>query len=143
MHKLVGRSNVLFSPSDATDQKGDANIWIITNIGFFSIVEKPWNRQNDELTVRARVHDDLMRLEAFLPSMGQIIESEDSDYRFRAVAPRQAVSAAMAKLAADIDYDNFKNEVASRQGHARAAIYSHVWHDLYGLQADQLADHLL
>jgi hypothetical protein len=66
--------------------------------------------------------------------MSAITESDDSDYRFRAVADRQAVSTSMAKLAADIDYDNFKNEVAKRQGYQRAAVYSDVWHDLYRLQ---------
>lgn len=67
--------------------------------------------------------------------MSDIIESADSDYRYRAVARRQAVSDALAQLAADIDYDNFKNEVASRQGYQRAAVYGDVWHDLYRLQA--------
>ena len=67
--------------------------------------------------------------------MSDIIESADSDYRYRAVARRQGVSDALAQLAADIDYDNFKNEVASRQGYQRAAVYGDVWHDLYRLQA--------
>ncbi len=66
--------------------------------------------------------------------MSDIIESEDSDYRYRAVAKREAVMAAMATLVADIDYDNFKSEVASRQGYRRAAVYGDVWDVLYGLQ---------
>lgn len=80
------------------------------------------------------MRSDLVRLKAYLPEMSEIIESHDSDYRYRAVAPRQAVSQAMAKLAADIDYDNFKNEVAQRQGYTRAAVYGHVWGELYRLQ---------
>lgn len=66
--------------------------------------------------------------------MGELIESDDSDYRYRAVAKRDAVMAALATLVADIDYDNFKNEVASRQGYERAAVYGDVWEVLYGLQ---------
>jgi hypothetical protein len=110
-------------------------MWILhPSVGFLSVVEKPWDRANGILTIRARVHDDLVRLKTFLPSMGSMIESLDSDYRYRAVAKREAVMAAMAKLAADIDYDNFKNEVAARQGYERAAIYGDVWQVLYRLQ---------
>jgi hypothetical protein len=86
------------------------------------------------LTIRARVRADLERLSTYVPDMSAIIESEDSDYRYRAVANRGAVSSAMAKLVADIDYDNFKNEVASRQGYQRASVYGQVWHKLYDLQ---------
>ncbi len=86
------------------------------------------------MTIRARVRADLERLSAYVPDMSDIIESDDSDYRYRAVANRGAVSSAMAKLAADIDYENFKSEIYKRQGSTRAAIYSDVWHDLYRLQ---------
>jgi hypothetical protein len=41
---------------------------------------------------------------------------------------------AAADLASQIDYDNFKNAVAARQGHERAGVYSKVWSVLYGLQ---------
>jgi hypothetical protein len=110
-------------------------IWILTTIGFFSIVQKPCNKANGTLTIRARVRDDLEGLRAYLPDMSDIIESEDSDYRYRTVAKRETVMAALATLVADIDYDNFKNEVALRQGYRRAAVYGDVWQVLYGLQA--------
>ena len=80
------------------------------------------------------MRSDLEGLRAYLPDMGEIIESHDSDYRYRALADRRAVSEAVAKLAADIDYDNFKNEVAKRQGRSRASVYGHVWGELYRLQ---------
>ena len=114
-------------------------MWILhPKVGFLSLVQKDWNKPNDTLTIRARVYDDLVRLKAYLPSMSDIISSEDSDYRHRAVADREAVMTAMAQLAADVRYDNFKDEVASLQGYTRAAIYGRVWHDLYRLQTDQL-----
>jgi hypothetical protein len=116
-------------------------MWIITKIGFFSIVQKEWNQPNHTLTIRARVRKDLESLRAYLPDMGEIVESLDSDYRYRAVADRKTVSEAMAKLAADIDYDNFKNEVASRQGYARASVYGDVWHDLYRLRSGRYEEH--
>ena len=100
------------------------------------MVQKDWNKPDDTLTIRARVYDDLVRLKAYLPSMSTIISSEDSDYRYRSVADREAVMAAMSMLTADIDYDNFKNKVASLQGYERAALYGDVWSILYRLQTE-------
>jgi hypothetical protein len=96
-------------------------IWILTTIGFFSIVQKEWNQSNDTLTIRARVLGDLEGLRAYIPEMSDIIESEDSDYRYRAVAKRETVMAALATLVGGIDYDNFKAAVAAapRQGYRR------------------------
>jgi hypothetical protein len=114
-------------------------MWILhPKVGFLSLVQKDRNKPDDTLTIRARVYDDLVRLKAYLPSMSDIISSKDSDYKHRAVADRQAVMAAMSMLTAEIQYDNFKDEVASLQGYTRAAIYGRVWHDLYRLQTDQL-----
>ncbi len=116
-------------------------MWIITKIGFFSIIQKPWNISTGTLTIRARVRSDLEGLKAYLTDMSDIVESEDSDYRFRSVAERGAVEAAMAALIADIGYSNFKSEVAVTAGYARAAVYSDVWHDLYRLQSRQYEEH--
>lgn len=112
-------------------------MWLITPIGFFSIVQKPSDRAHDTLTIRARVRSDLVALkEHFLPALGPIQESLDTDYRFRAVAPRAEVAAAMARMVQDLGYANFKSEVARRQGHARASLYHRVWDVLYDLQTD-------
>jgi hypothetical protein len=110
-------------------------MWILTTTGFFSIVQKPWDQPKGTLTIRSRVSADLEGLRAYIPEMSEIIESEDSDYRYRAVAKREAMMAVLATLVADIDYDNFKSEVASRQGYRRAAVYGDVWQVLDGLQA--------
>jgi hypothetical protein len=110
-------------------------MWLITTFGFFSIVEKPEDRGTGHLTVRARVRADLEQLQAkHLPELGPISESRHSDYRFRARAPREAVTRAIAEAARAIDYDNFKDAVAARQGYPRARAYGEVWEVLYGLQ---------
>jgi len=112
-------------------------MWLITPIGFFSIVRKPADRKDQCLTVRARVRGDLVALRAaFLPSLGPITQSDDTDYRFRARAPQADVAAAAARLLAGVDYGNFKSEVARRQGHARAEVYHEVWERLHRLQVD-------
>ena len=72
--------------------------------------------------------------------MSDIIESEDSDYRYRSVGKRETVMTAMATLVADIDYDNFKSEVASRQGYGRAAVYGNLWGVLHGLQSGRFEE---
>jgi hypothetical protein len=61
----------------------------------------------------------------------------EPDYQDRANAPRTDVSAAMEKLTQAIDYDNFKNAVASRQDYNRASLYGKVWSILYNLSEKQ------
>jgi hypothetical protein len=112
-------------------------MWLITPIGFFSIVRKPADRKDQHLTVRARVRGDLVALRAAcLPSLGPITQSDDTDYRYRARAPQADIAAAASRLLAGVDYGNFKSEVARRQGHARAEVYHDVWERLQRLQAD-------
>ena len=94
------------------------------------------------LTIRARVKADLEALRGrYLPTMGDITENEGSDYRYRAVADRLAVSAAMAKAVTDIDYANFKNAVGEEQGWQRADTYHDVWAVLFGLQDQSRSNH--
>jgi hypothetical protein len=116
---------------------GSGSMWLITPIGFFSVVRKPTDTKNRTLTVRARVRSDLEALQAqYLPELGPIQESSVNDYRFRAVAPQSAVAAAMARLAETLDYSNFKDAVKQRQGAARAHLYHGVWDVLYRLQQE-------
>jgi hypothetical protein len=49
--------------------------------------------------------------------------------------PCEAFAAALKDIALDIDYPNFKNSVARRQGRVRARVYEDVWHRLYDLQS--------
>ena len=112
-------------------------MWLITPVGFFSIVQKPTDQNAGTLTVRARVRGDLDALrEHFLPGLGDVHESSSNDYRFRAVAPRGEVAAALSSMIQTLDYSNFKSEVARVQGAGRAHLYHEVWDVLYKLQAE-------
>ena len=102
-------------------------MWLFTPFGFYSIVEKPWDKPNGTLTIRARVAKDLDTLRLQLPELGTIAEDPKADYRFRAQAPRAAVAKTMSRLAESLDYDNFKDAVAKTQGQARAHRYHEVW----------------
>src|SRR6266516_3135667 len=115
-------------------------MWLITNFGFFSVVEKPQQKGSGMLTVRARVEVDLVRLrDHYLPSMGAIEADAGTDYKYRAVAPTAHVATAFCKAVADIDYSNFKESVAARQGAKRAHVYHSLWHALFKL-ADERCD---
>ena len=109
-------------------------MWLMTTTGFYSIVEKPWDRDAGTLTVRARSRADLEALKAStVPALGDVKEDASADYRFRDQAPREAVVAAVAAQVQGLDYDNFKSAVATRQGHRRAALYHDVWEVLRGI----------
>lgn len=110
-------------------------MWLMTPIGFFSIVEKHYDRRDGMLTVRARVEGDLAALKTrYLPELSEIQADQGTDYRYRAVAPREAVARALSQLTMDLDYSNFKDEVSRVQGHDRARVYGEVWNSLYRLQ---------
>lgn len=116
-------------------------MWILTACGFYSVVQKPEDVVDGMVSIRARVLADLQALASYLPNMGPIIESDDSDYRYRVIARQDDFAAAAAEMVREIDYSNFKSVVAERQGHERADVYSSVWLDLLTLQKDDAADH--
>jgi hypothetical protein len=109
-------------------------MWLLTTIGFFSVVAA--QDDPERLVVRSRVRSDLEALrERYLPDI-EIVEGAGTDYRYRSFVAKTDFEPAAARLVADIDYTNFKNAVAERQGHARAGVYSKVWSVLYELQRD-------
>lgn len=109
-------------------------MWLITTIGFFSAVRKPGT---DFLTVRARVARDLDNLRRkYLPDLSPTIGHAGTDYPWRATIAHEKFAAALAAMVMDINYANFKNEVAVRQGKARAHRYAKVWSALYDLPED-------
>lgn len=115
-------------------------MWLITPVGFFSVVQKSSDVGSNTLTVRARVRSDLEALrDKFLPGMGEITESKSNDYRLRAVAPKAEVALAMATMVNDLDYSNFKSQVGKVQGAARA----HMYHDVWEVGATSLPTSLL
>ena len=110
-------------------------MWLVTTFGFYSVVRKPWDRERQTLTVRARDRQDLETLRAkYLPSLGEVVEDESADYRFRAQAPREDVAKAFADAIIDIDYDNFKNAITQRMGWARERIYHDAWRAFLAIQ---------
>ena len=112
-------------------------MWLVTDIGFYSIVQKPWDIKEDTLTVRGRVKDDMNALYKLIPQQDQftkITHNPMDDYAFRFRASRKAVAKAINKLVTNLKYENFKNQVTKTQGHDRSFLYHEVWDVLYQLQ---------
>lgn len=100
-------------------------MWLMTTFGFFSVVQKHGTKN---LTVRARVQADLDRLrESYLPELTPTRTTPDNDYRYRATVSHADLGAALARIVADITYDNFKSEVERTQGRSREVVYHDVW----------------
>ena len=107
-------------------------MWLLTNFGFFSVVQK---NEDDVLTVRARARNDLEVLkERYIENLGHIIRGEGTDYQYRAKVSRENMAEAMRKIVPDIDYSNFKTSVAEKQGHKRAKVYGEVWEVLLNIR---------
>ena len=110
-------------------------MWLFTTVGFFSIVQKP---NNDFVTVRARVADDLDRLrQEFMPELSPTITGGGTDYPYRASISHEDFSCGLSKIALSLRYSNFKNEVAKLLGHRRASLYGEVWSVLKRLEKEQ------
>jgi 8-oxo-dGTP pyrophosphatase MutT (NUDIX family) len=113
-------------------------MWLITNFGFFSIVQKPDDESAGTLTVRSRVRRDLEALrDRYLPEMGEIVVGGGTDYRYRAKISREALATAVGQIVRDIDYSNFKSSVSKQQGGDRAHAYLDVWKALLQLQENE------
>ncbi len=108
-------------------------MWLIAKRGFYSIVEKPEDRGEGLVTVRARVRQDIETLVDQLEAGGfarpEIIPTPRADYKFRVRVPKAELAAILAGMVMDIDYDNFKNTQPQR-----AHIYGRVWSDLFELE---------
>ncbi len=110
-------------------------MWLVTDRGFYSVVDK--GDRPGYLCVRGRVREDieaLFELDSLAVYAAEVIETDNSDYRYRVYVRREDWVAAAADLAGQISYDNFKNEVAGRQGSERAHTYMAVWQALFELQ---------
>lgn len=110
-------------------------MWLATSFGFFSIVQKSDDSVARTITIRARVKSDLENLrEKYLPQLGPIQKNVGTDYKYRAKVGHADFAIALLRIGLDIDYPNFKDCVAKRQGAARAHVYAELWHVLLKLQ---------
>jgi hypothetical protein len=122
-------------------------MWVFTKYGFFSAVcaRKGDGRYTqpvdpDRIMVRSRLRSHLdALLNRFPDALGdcEIQTFPGADYAYRVFVAKPAWSDVLAALAEEIDYDNFKSEVARHLGSGGAAYEKalhDVWEVMYGLQ---------
>ena len=98
-------------------------MWVFTSTGFVSAVRK--HDRPNEITVRSR---DRKSLEPLAQATGsEICISPRGDYPYRAFIEPRAFAHWVESKAMEIDYDNFKNQVAKSRGYG----YTHALHDVW------------
>jgi hypothetical protein len=108
-------------------------MWVFTPDGFYSVVQKPQDRKKNTLTVRTRNRGDMDALVANHFPDAEPYKVKHSDYEWRIRVPKAAWAQAVQRMAMDIDYSNFKDEVTRRQGWDRHDVYLRVWQALLSI----------
>jgi hypothetical protein len=101
-------------------------MWIVTNESFLSAVQD--RKDPNLLVVRARVQGDL---ESFFGNDIKVIETDDSDYRFRTFVDRSVFKIKMMNHINSIDYKNFKDSVKNKE---RKTWYTQIWSVMFRVQ---------
>ena len=117
-------------------------MWIFTKHGFFSAVcARKGNGKHgqavdpERMMVWARVRGQLEALKKRFPEIlgeCEIQEFAGTDYAYRLFMPKAVWIQVLAGLAEEIDYDNFKSEVARHQG-KKGAAYEHSLHEVWSV----------
>ena len=117
-------------------------MWLFTKHGFYSAVcarqgdgshSQPVD--TDRMVVRARVRSHLDALKERFPDLladCEIIEFAGTDYAFRIFVDKSVWSQVLVGLNEEMDYDNFKSEVARHQG-SEGAAYEHSLHEVWSV----------
>jgi hypothetical protein len=115
-------------------------MWILTKIGFYSIIKKTSYLNPDGpavFNIRGRDKDDLKRFaELVSPDLAKrpvVHEYAHSDYPYRVyLNTQEEMDAVMAKLSALIDYNNFKDTIkATPHQKAKLEPYEEFWSLFY------------
>lgn len=118
-------------------------MWLFTQYGFYSVVcardlaGSPSRIDPDNLMVRARNRLHLESLQQRFPPLAslEIVDSANTDYRFRLIVPKTVWVEVTQNLAAEIDYGNFKARAHSRAGDDDYVDAMHaVWEVMESLQ---------
>ena len=117
-------------------------MWLFTKHGFYSAVCARKGDGNhdqpvdpDQIMVRARVRGHLESLKEHFSDLladFEIMEFSGTDYAYRIFVPKPIWSQVMVVLTEEMDYDNFKSEVARHQGRS-GADYEHSLHEVWSV----------
>lgn len=104
-------------------------MWIFTTYGFFSFTQSTY--QPGFIQIRARDDRDLVDLKKRHKLKGKVIETDNSDYRWRLLVKPDTAARIVAAEVEAIDYSNFKNATTDRM-HARPLM--DVWSSMMRVQ---------
>ena len=102
-------------------------MWIFTTSGFISAV-----KIDDHIIVRARDKKSLEPLAHFTHQ--SIKHTPLSDYPYRLTSNSKQFAQWTEAMASNIDYSNFKSEVALTRGNKFAKALSKVWSDMHDVE---------
>lgn len=105
-------------------------MWLFTTRGFYSAVQH--RKDPNKILVRARNEEDIRQLRDLIDV--EPFRLDRSDYEWRVECTVGEWAAAVAQMATEVDYDNFKSAISRRQGHARSHVYMKVWGALLALE---------
>ncbi len=114
-------------------------MWIFTRYGFYSVV---CARNGDGVVdpgnvwVRARAERHLVDLKARFPVLAEVpvAFTPEADYSFRLVIAKATWADILTQLGMELDWTNFRNEVAAYQG-AAGRHYLDAIHDVWDRMA--------
>ena len=113
-------------------------MWLFTKHGFYSVVCA--HGEPDTVMVRARCQRHLENLRDNFPTMladCRIIANQGTDYPFRMLVGKEMFSLVARRLVQEIDYINFKSEVASTGDRVYEHCCHEVWRDMLDLQREE------
>ena len=112
-------------------------MWVFTKEGFFSAVFDKYCKRN-ELMIRARCKDDLIRLSKKLHGFAgdsNISEFLNADYRYHMKVDRRMWADYLMNCALSIDYADVKNSIIPKNDKLRQEAFYDVWTVLYRWQS--------
>lgn len=107
-------------------------MWLFTKRGLLSVTRSP--RDPSKIQVRARSRRTIEYAWETLDAEGEypdIIETDDSDYRYRFLISPGEWSRLASVLADDVDYGNFKGLIHESARTDREKIYGMVLHQVW------------
>lgn len=117
-------------------------MWLFSKLGFYSAVCARKNKGQsteidpDRIMVRARVKKHLTNLKAHFPDLIGVKIQQDAgtDYRYRIIVSKTIWEHIVAKLAAEIEYGNFKAAVKDEDYHY---YLGRVWSVMLEMQREE------
>lgn len=113
-------------------------MWIFTKHGFFSIVcahdGSQSNPIREVLMIRGRSSTHLKALQSDFAQLQsfEVSETEETDYRYRIVAPKEIVVSVFNQAMMDLDYSNFKKVVSKTED----SLYLHCLNEVWGIMLE-------